>query len=751
MIKYEIKKVWGNLRNVKFIVFLMFLLSIITIYQGQHYEVDAGTYKKTHQLWDGKSIADADTYLIAKADEQTFYNEYYLHQDDEAFLTKYQEKYGDDWVSFQLNNVEKNINESFDQAPVYQQLQKEVQGIATYAPYRKSIREQYEERNNISIFKNNSKNQDAIRFKTLQIYEKLSIGSLQLEPELSVQLTLSSTIFDVVCIIMVLYLVFVTIVQEKETGTLMYTQSMKKGKQAQVLYKFGAIALQITPLVSIFSIIIFFIYQGLFGFVNIQSPVQSLSFLSTCPYAFSIGEFLIVSLLIRILAYLAFVALFSSMAYYFRSLPGFLMGFIVLLLLFQGCSFLAMKFQTLESFNYLNFGLYLHPEKMISRYEFVNLGFLYFPAYYALLWLPSSIVLCMLVSLRLLPKAKMKGWSLFKGREHQPHSLVMYEVKKLLFQEKGILLFMIVLLGFGFFLKDERDVSTATDYVYNHFVETIGDHVSQEADQKIQKQLQYYEELNDKIKKETDRHKQNYYAQQLSTQEGFEIYQAAYDKRKEAHASRKIVKEDEYRYLYANTVSASLMLSCLLMIILYLVPECYLFEKRSKMDLIQNSTRGKYRVFSLKNQVLNWYCGCLLMVMMIMLLIRNRLFYPNMDFGVNIQCLDAYFTFPLAMPLWLYMFMIMAIQLFVLRLLIYVGSLFAKRIQNAYILMAVSFILFILPIWYAPSFAILYKLLYPHSLMHSIILVCFVVVLIILGNMGITEQFHKIKKQWERE
>lgn len=64
--------------------------------------------------------------------------------------------------------------------------------------------------------------------------------------------------------------------------------------------------------------------------------------------------------------------------------------------------------------------------------------------------------------------------------------------------------------------------------------------------------------------------KQNLIAQKLMTQQGFERYKKAYDKRKEDATGRKILKEDRYRLLYETTNLSKFMITFYLISFLYI-------------------------------------------------------------------------------------------------------------------------------------------------------------------------------------
>lgn len=748
MIYYELKKIWGNAKNIKFFIFLCVLLSIVTGYQAITGKLSPAVYKDVHSKLDQMNINDAQAFLNEKKDAYEFHSYYYLMQNSSQFLQKYRNIYGNEWVKAQIQAIDNSQTTNPAQLNVYQSVLDEVKSIKDYGNYRDSIRKRYEERSEISLFQSDSSIQNMINKKTYEQYAHLHTGTLHLQPELALQNTMTSKAADILLLLLLIYLTFVNILQEKENHMLRYTQSMKLGRRHQVLTRYIAIASTLICFTVLFYIGIYVINALLFGNANLQVPVQSFSFLSTCPYAISAFTFLILTLFLRILAMLCITALISFIAYICRMVSTFIISLICLTFLFSFLHIFNSGFLNLQYWDIL---LYLHPEQLLMHYDFINYQLFSIPALYAIGTLPIITVLFLYLSRTCIYRCEVQQRKpILKMRKPHPHLLYFYEWKKVLFKQKGLILCLIAIVTFSYYLAGIHDVSTPTDYVYNMFVDSIGAHVSKQSDAKIKSQEHYYQQIQNELNKETDVNKQNNLTQKLSTLDGFQMYQRAYDARSKSDRHRKILKEDQYRLLYYDSNVSKVMVTCFLFICMYLLYENTQYEKRTKMNIIQCSTLQKYQIHVDKQRVL-WICCCLLLlILQVLLWIRNFMFYPHLNINENIQCLNAYFHFPIPLPIWVYLFVVMLWQCFVIYVLVYIGRIFVTKLRTPYLFMMLFFILCIIPIWFETPFALLYWLLYPHAMLHNNLMIymlpCMIIVSLLLNSLH-KRVWHAVAKQ----
>lgn len=734
MIYYELKKFLGSLRNIKFLAFLLILLIAGDVYTIYHHPINPSVYKTLHQEIQTMSKEKAKSYLQEKIDAYEFKSNYIFNIDNEQFLNTYTEKYGEAWIKEQILKQNDDTLSHHDDF-VYQQIMNEMTVLEDYQNYRSSIEKQYEEHAKISIFAQDTETEKKISKKVYDQYHKLNVKELSLQPELVLSQLYSFELRNIISVVLIFYLVFTMIYQEKETGVLQYSQSMRKGKRQQVITKFISQMIILMACYIVFYLFDYMIYSFAYGFIDLMAPIQSFSFFSTCPYAWNTITFMLMSVLATLLAFTAISSIVNVFAYYWNQLSAFLISilcFIGITALLIWC--IRNQNGLISNLNYLNILFYMHPEKIFSQYNFVNLNIIAFREYDTLLLLLIVSFICIWLSRKNIKRTAIRKTQAKRTYQHSLHSFMYYEMKKILIIQKALLIGMISVLGFIIMMQNQQSVSTANDYMYNSFVDTIGAYVSKEADEKIKQQEQYYQDLENQLMQEQNVNKQNLIAQKLMTQQGFERYKKAYDKRKEDATGRKILKEDRYRLLYETTNLSKFMITFFLISFLYILPTCFYYERKTHMLTIQNTTRGKYQTFHYKVIALSTILIVIFLTLLTCIIIKAKLLYPDLNLMENIQCLDLFYNFPIKMPIFLYYIMTAILQILSIICMTVISARILKKQRTPYIFMLISLIFFVLPIWFTDRFAYIYQILFPHeAILHGTYI--FFILILVIGSI----------------
>lgn len=734
MIYYELKKFLGSLRNIKFLAFLLILLIAGDIYSIYHQQTNPSVYKTTHQEIQTMSKEESKSYLQEKNDAYEFQSDYIFNIDNEQFLNTYTEKYGEAWIKEQIHK-QNDDTLSHHEDLVYKQIMNEMTIMEDYKNYRSFIEKQYKEHAEISIFAQDTETEKTISKKVYDQYHKLNVKELTLQPEMVLSQLYSFELRNIITVILLFYLVFTMIYQEKETGVLQYSQSMRKGKRQQVITKFISQIIIWMTCYFVFYLIDYTIYSIAYGFIDFMAPIQSFSFFSTCPYAWNTITFMFMSVLATLLAFIAISSIMNVLAYYWNQLSAFLIS----ILCFIGMIALliwALRNQNglISNLNYLNILFYMHPEKIFSQYNFVNLHVAAFKEYDTLLLLLIVSIICVWLSRKNIKRTAIRKTQVKRIFQHSSHSFMYYEMKKILIIQKALLICVISVLGFIIMMQNQQSVSTANDYMYNSFVDTIGAYVSEEADEKIKQQEQYYQDLENQLMQEQNVNKQNLIAQKLATQQGFERYKNAYDKRKEDETGRKILKEDQYRLLYETTNLSKFMITFYLISFLYILPTCFYYERKTHMLTIQNTTRGKHQTFHYKVIALSTILIVIFLMLLTCIFIKAKLLYPDLNLIENIQCLDLFYNFPVKMPIFLYFIMTTILQILSIICMVVLSARILQRQRTPYIFMLISLIFFVLPIWFTDHFAYIYQILFPHeAILHRTYI--FFILIFVIGSI----------------
>ena len=123
-----------------------------------------------------------------------------------------------------------------------------------------------------------------------------------------------------------------------------------------------------------------------------------------------------------------------------------------------------------------------------------------------------------------------------------------------------------------FQIAQQQSVTTNKDRQYNYYIDTIGDHVSVQANQRMEEQEQVFRLLQEQYQNSVTLAEQSQLARKLEGLEAFQEYKAAYEQRKREAVDRKLFKEDVYRLLFEDgAMKKSSYLLTVTCLILFLV------------------------------------------------------------------------------------------------------------------------------------------------------------------------------------
>ena len=134
-------------------------------------------------------------------------------------------------------------------------------------------------------------------------------------------------IADYLIFILLILICSVVFVQEKSTGIMPILRTTRAGRKKTVLAKLLSILIIISFIEIIFAIETSLIIGLLDGYGGLSAPLQSLSRYIYCPYEITIGEFILIRLLIRIIAFTLFsVVIMLSSLFTYNYVIGCLSG-----------------------------------------------------------------------------------------------------------------------------------------------------------------------------------------------------------------------------------------------------------------------------------------------------------------------------------------------------------------------------------------------------------------------------------------
>lgn len=273
------------------------------------------------------------------------------------------------------------------------------------------------------------------------------------------------------------------------------------GKAGTIRAKMGVICIASVALTLLFSLTSFAVVALRCGLSSPQTVIQALSGYELAQYVMSIGEYFAVSLLVRVLSCLAFIALLSALAVHLRDqllICGagvlFSAGNLLLYLLPYGGAEPAYK--------YLNFMSVMLGEPLFLRFRALN-GFgsvwAYVPV--ALVACGVCVVVGSLWAVLLYPQLRSGRARGKRAKElvayvtgrvgkhltpkarirRRPHTLWSAEVQKLTARRGLILLVLLLIIGKTVYtIRDFNPLSSYTDKIFLSYMTEYGGPVTDE-------------------------------------------------------------------------------------------------------------------------------------------------------------------------------------------------------------------------------------------------------------------------------
>ena len=394
--------------------------------------------------------------------------------------------------------------------------------------------------------------------------------------------------------------------------------------------------------------------------------------------------------------------------------------------MYGGSFLLYTNFSAVSQFAFLhdiNLYVLLHPVKLLADYSFFRIGSVALNKVSMVAVLPLVLFAMSLIGCfwyckpirqqrRILPqyaralhiKSSCLGWQ---------------ELRKLLFKDK-VLYGMLFAVCIGIFqIAQQQSVTTNKDRQYNYYIDTIGDHVSVQANQRMEEQEQVFRLLQEQYQNSVTLAEQSQLARKLEGLEAFQEYKAAYEQRKREGVDRKLLKEDVYRLLFEDgAMKKSSYLLTVTCLILFLV-QSYHRELKSGMLTLQNSSPSRCDVHNWKIRHLFCIVTIMTIILYVAQLIRIIQLYPSISFQTPLYEIQDYFNSGIAIPLWQFLTWMLAAQLLLLLTWILLLCEIMKRWNQRTFVMLGAFLLMLFPVMLPDNFQsiglnILYQLFYPY-------------------------------------
>ena len=441
--------------------------------------------------------------------------------------------------------------------------------------------------------------------KSLKDYEPLydlrvSVGNYY---GVSAYLTYSYGIFFLLAFLMVL--VYCLLIAERDSGKLLLAKYNKLGHSEYALAKYGAIlsgGLLFTLLQEAVSI---GCYSYLYGWKGLSAPIQSIAAFRNCPVRITITE----AVILVILAHIGCMVLFASLIY--AAGTWFKNTYYILIAILGGllAEFLFYKLvQTKSGINGLkvvNLFYLWNGESLLGQY--VNLDVLSRPV--------SSYVVILIISLLVVFLAVISGTLLFDRTlqvrrqsvfdviyeklsiRRRCHSSILYfEFKKTLIQEKKVLVIVFAILLTGCMHQDiqaPRYGSTLGEAVYHYHMGYMAGRVNMETLSHVVDAVKEQESLERRLEGVTDEDERMILsAVYTQNQEGLELLMPQVKAlwAKEKGRGKYFVDELYYKEELLDTRKSCVGVLVTVLLMTVLISGIFTMDSNKNMKVLINTT-----------------------------------------------------------------------------------------------------------------------------------------------------------------
>lgn len=704
LMSFEWKKLWKNGSFLKVLILFLAISSIIFWSEINKNKQWLNDYKELHTTIDSMSISDAKEYVK-----------------------------GEKEIIKQSHDIS-----SFAKRKALEYIESEINAIESYEEYRKSINEKYEENQDISIFAGENNIQNEYMKKQVEKYDKLHLTSpMKLQKTMSVQALFDFYAGDILGVVLLIYLVSVVFLQEDKSGKSDFANTMVKGKVPLFLSKCITVFFSI----SIFTVLVFLInliISSVFvGEILYSYAIQSIPNYYTVPYDLNIWQYMVLSLLFKMLAYfiLFSIAVIVTKVLCSQIITALTVGVIVVISIWFREILLGQGIQ--DILKHINVWAFLRGKTIINNYDLIRFNTFTVEIY-------LGIIVCILFSLALFVLTlkvkrteKLLSFKVQRKIKRKPHTLLFYEMKKMWIYQYGIFVFILFIIVQGIVVSNYEKRTTTTEYYYQRYINQIGHTITEDTDSKISTEQKRLEDIQNRLAVEEDKYKQMALSKQLESKDGFDMYAQRINYIRQENKPQYILNDVTYNILFEFTDVSKMMVILMCLSLGFVVPSVFYKERDVGIDTLQKTMiNGSKKVWNFKLFTLLSY----IIVMNIVFAIFS-LYKISKDstaiLKAPVNCLLRYWSFNIDIPIYVFFILGVIVQCIVLSVLVTIISFLSRKIKNQYALTGSILVLTIVPtvlaeyVYYIGWLKIVHDIIYFFSSYINVFLILFAVLLLI--------------------
>ena len=379
------------------------------------------------------------------------------------------------------------------------------QQLIDYPNYLIRIKENAENMTSVSIWGG----KDTFSYRNIQktpsAYDAMAGTTLTFDTSLGVEDFLSTPMTDVLALILLFFCISNIFLRDREQGIIPLLYAMKKGRSVFIFTKFAVSVICCAGLVLAFYGEIFCIENVLYGFGDLSRPIQCVYGYYTCNLPVSVGEYIILHLLLKIASYLVFAGVFAAVCTISKNN---LMVYGITACVAGICGLFYQKISVLSPISLLHFWnpvQFLQSREILGTYTNVNVfGYPVSLKVSVCIVISLFFAVCMIGSVVVFVNTRNLQYKSLSLKHHisrkfHAHGAFWHTCYRALILQKGILVVLAaVFVAAGMYQTFSRSYNN-DDIYYENFCKTYAGAVTEDTLQFIADKRDHYVEVENRI------------------------------------------------------------------------------------------------------------------------------------------------------------------------------------------------------------------------------------------------------------
>lgn len=505
---------------------------------------------------------------------------------------------------------------------LYQNKINEIRAIDGYGDYKQEIEDNAEKMTSISLFADPGSFTYRNAKKTAGDYAAMDLFPMQFENSRGIDAATQGMFTDVFALAFILLCTVALLTQEKENKTLDLLKSMPDGRGTLAASKMGAVFICCLIAVALFYGTDYSLAGALYGFGNLNRPIQGvLGFLGST-WRISVGNYLLWFLLCKLLVFVLWGSVLFTVCVLAKKSVQVYAATAVLVGISCGLYYATDPVSPLSPLKYINLFYFLNTSKLFSNY--LNINLFGFPAGFVPVFFTSTLLgaaLFSFLSIRAFAGQKTAQFRQKKtGGAESRHkirgnvSLIRHESYKSFFAG-GALLILTLASAFqaAGFRVDAYVFMDINDVFYNRYMTQLEGPVTADTDRFIQNEQKRFDDVTKQLMKTPSSQsapRTIELSNQLSAQQAFnqvvERYKYLKELQKNTGKRGYLFYDRGHRLLTAaesERSDAGLALFCTVLLIACTVYAFTIEYRSGVIDIIRATRYGRRKLFAVKQSV----------------------------------------------------------------------------------------------------------------------------------------------------